>query len=229
MFTEKAVSSGPVRILLADDHDLVRQGIRAVLQERPGWEICGEASNGREAVEKAQLLKPDIVIVDVGMPYLNGVDATRQITKTNPAVKVLVLTIHPSEQIINEVLEAGAKGYLLKSDAAQELINGVESILRNKPYFTPMVADEVLDGFLERRAGRSQYKSRALTTREREVVQLLAEGRSSKEVAALLGLSVKTAESHRANVMRKLQIHSVGELVLYAVRNQIVQTTISLK
>jgi DNA-binding NarL/FixJ family response regulator len=117
----------------------------------------------------------------------------------------------------------------LKSDAAQELINGVESILRNKPYFTPMVADEVLDGFLERRAGRSQYKSRALTTREREVVQLLAEGRSSKEVAALLGLSVKTAESHRANVMRKLQIHSVGELVLYAVRNQIVQTTIPLK
>ena len=229
MFTEKAVSSGPVRILLADDHDLVRQGIRAVLQERPGWEICGEASNGREAVEKAQLLKPDIVIVDVGMPYLNGVDATRQITKTNPAVKVLVLNIHQSEQIINEVLEAGAKGYLLKSDAAQELINGVESILRNKPYFTPMVADEVLDGFLERRAGRSQYKSRALTTREREVVQLLAEGRSSKEVAALLGLSVKTAESHRANVMRKLQIHSVGELVLYAVRNQIVQTTIPLK
>ena len=222
MSLERHATVQQVRILLADDHELVRHGLKAVLQERRGWQVCGEASNGREAVEKTQTLNPDVVIVDLSMPVMNGVEATRRIVNANSHVKVLVLTIHQAEQIVSEVLEAGAKGFLLKSDAAQELINAVEAVLLDKPYFTAKVADEVLDGFLERRVHRPQCKTRVLTARERQVVQLLAEGRTSREVASELGLSVKTAESHRANVMRKLQVHSVGELVLYALRNQIV-------
>jgi DNA-binding NarL/FixJ family response regulator len=214
----------PFRILVADDHEVVRRGLCALLRNQPEWEVCGEAGDGREAVEKVLTLKPEVVIVDIGMPNLNGLEATRQILKANPQVKVLVLTLHDSDQVVQEVLNAGARGFLLKTDAARDLVAAVEAVRRGKTYFTPKVAAMVLDGYLRRENGtapESPVRSR-LTPREREVVQLLAEGKSSKEVAVALGLSVKTAETHRSNIMRKLELHSVSDLVLYAVRNNIV-------
>jgi len=215
----------PLRILLADDHEIVRKGLCALLRAQPDWDVCGEASNGREAVEKAQQLQPEVVILDVGMPSLNGLEATRQILKANPQIKVLILTLHDSDQVVQEVLNAGARGFLLKSDAARDLVVAVDALRRGKIYFTPKVASMVLDGYLRRdkkpAAAESPVRNR-LTPREREIVQLLAEGKSSKEVAVVLGLSVKTAETHRSNIMRKLELHSVSDLVLYAVRNNIV-------
>jgi DNA-binding NarL/FixJ family response regulator len=213
------------RILVADDHEVVRRGLCALLRGQPDWEVCGEAGNGREAVEQAMKLKPEVVILDIGMPNLNGLEATRQILKDNPRIKVLILTLHDSDQVVQQVLNAGARGFLLKSDAARDLVAAVEALRRDKIYFTPKVASMVLDGYLRRDqtavpqeiSGRSR-----LTPREREIVQLLAEGKSSKEVAVALGLSVKTAETHRSNIMRKLALHSVSDLVLYAVRNNIV-------
>jgi len=212
------------RILVADDHEVVRKGLVALLQAQADWQVCGEAGDGREAVEKATQLKPDVVILDIGMPSLNGLEATRQILKANPQARVLVLTLHDSDQVVREVLNAGARGFLLKSDAARDLVAAVEALRRDKTYFTSKVAAMVLEGYLKGgapntvpTAGRSR-----LTPREREIVQLLAEGKSTKEVAVALGLSVKTAETHRSNIMRKLQLHSVSDLVLYAVRNNIV-------
>jgi DNA-binding NarL/FixJ family response regulator len=212
----------PFRILVADDHEVVRRGLCALLRNQPEWEVCGEACDGREAVVKALALKPDVVILDIGMPNLNGLEATRQMLKANPQIKILILTLHDSDQVVQEVLNAGARGFLLKTDAARDLVTAVDALRRGKIYFTPKVAAMVLDGYLRRdnaieRPGRSR-----LTPREREIVQLLAEGKSSKEVAVALGLSVKTAETHRSNIMRKLELHSVSDLVLYAVRNNIV-------
>jgi DNA-binding NarL/FixJ family response regulator len=212
------------RILVADDHEVVRRGMCALLQSQPEWQVCGEAADGRETVEKAQKLKPDAVILDIAMPTLNGVEATRQILKTDPQIRVLVLTLHDSDQVVREVLNAGARGFLLKSDAARDLVSAVEALRRNKTYFTSKVASMVLEGFLSRDNGSVRITPTLshLTPREREIVQLLAEGKSTKEVAVALGLSVKTAETHRSNIMRKLELHSVSELVLYAVRNHIV-------
>jgi len=212
------------RILVADDHEVVRRGLCALLQSRPEWEICGEAADGREAVEKSQSLKPEVVIIDIGMPTLNGLEATRQILKANPQIKVLVLTLHDSDQMIREVLDAGARGFLLKSDAARDLISAVQALRRDNTYFTSRVAEMVLEGYLKpvtKAVPLAPLRSR-LTPREREVVQLIAEGKSTKEVAIALQLSVKTAETHRSNIMRKLELHSVSDLVLYAVRNNIV-------
>jgi DNA-binding NarL/FixJ family response regulator len=212
------------RILVADDHEVVRRGLCALLQSRPEWEICGEAADGREAVEKSQNLKPDAVIIDIGMPTLNGLEATRQILKANPDIRVLVLTLHDSDQMIREVLDAGARGFLLKSDAARDLISAVQALRRDNTYFTSRVAEMVLEGYLKppsKAVPLAPLRSR-LTPREREVVQLIAEGKSTKEVAVALQLSVKTAETHRSNIMRKLELHSVSDLVLYAVRNNIV-------
>jgi DNA-binding NarL/FixJ family response regulator len=216
----------PLRILLADDHEVVRRGLCALLRAKPEWEVCGEAVDGREAVEKALELKPDVVILDVGMPNLNGLEATRQIIKARPQIRVLILTLHDSDQLVQEVLNAGARGFLLKSDAARDLVTAVEALRNNKIYFTPKVASMVLEGFLRRNdnetpVGAAPARSH-LTPREREIVQLLAEGKSSRDVAEALGLSIKTAETHRANIMRKLNLHSVSDLVLYAVRNNIV-------
>jgi DNA-binding NarL/FixJ family response regulator len=214
----------PFRILIADDHEVVRRGLSALLRSQPEWEICAEAADGREAVDKVLSMKPDVVILDIGMPNLNGLEATRQILKANPEVRILILTLHDSDQVVQEVLNAGARGFLLKTDAARELVAAVDALRRGKIYFTPKVAAMVLDGFLEREtAPAQQVPSRhRLTPREREIVQLLAEGKSSKEVAVALGLSVKTAETHRSNIMRKLDLHSVSDLVLYAIRNNIV-------
>lgn len=215
----------PFRILVADDHEVVRRGLCALLQAQPDWEVCGEAADGREALEKAQKLRPDVIILDIGMPSLNGLEATRQILKINPQTKVLILTLHDSDQVVREVLNAGARGFLLKSDAARDLVAAVEALRRDKTYFTSKVAAMVLEGYLKNgtpgAAPPAPTRSR-LTPREREIVQLLAEGKSTKEVAVALGLSVKTAETHRSNIMRKLELHSVSDLVLYAVRNNIV-------
>jgi DNA-binding NarL/FixJ family response regulator len=218
-----------LRILIADDHELVRRGLAALLQSHEGWEICAEAKDGREAVDKARQLKPDVVILDVGMPNLNGLAATRQLMQQDSELKVIVLTITDSDQVIREALDAGARGFVLKSDAARDLVTAVEAVQRNRMFFTPRVNDMVLAGFLDRRENGSTVESPKLpklTPREREVIQLLAEGKSSKEVASLLNLSTKTAETHRSNIMRKLGIHSIRDLVVYAVKNDIIQVQV---
>jgi DNA-binding NarL/FixJ family response regulator len=215
-----------VRLLLADDHEIVRKGLRALLEAEPGWQVAAEAADGRDAVEKAQQIKPDIAILDISMPLLNGLEATRQIVRDISKTKVLVLTMHDSDPLIQRVLEAGARGYLLKSDAARDLVAAVDALRRNKTFFTPKVAQLVLEGYLDknpRESSSPEGGSFRLTDRQREIVQLLAEGKSSKEVASALGLSVKTAETHRANIMRRLDCHSVTALVRYAIRNHLIE------
>jgi DNA-binding NarL/FixJ family response regulator len=216
----------PFRILLADDHEVVRAGLRALLEEQQGWEVVAEAVDGREAVEKATKLKPDVVVIDIAMPSLNGLEAVRQIVKAVPHCRVLVLTMYDSDPLIQQVLQAGARGYLLKSDAGRDLVSAIDALRRNKTFFTPKVSQMVLEGYLDKspkeKEPEAEAESLRLTSRQREIVQLLAEGKSSKEVAAVLGLSVKTAETHRANIMRKLDCHSVTELVRYAIRNHII-------
>jgi DNA-binding NarL/FixJ family response regulator len=213
------------RILLADDHEVVRRGLCAILQDKTEWEVCGEAKDGIDAVEKAKRLKPDAVIIDIGMPNLNGLDATRQIVDALPQTKVLVLTLYESDDMIQQVLNAGARGFLLKSDAGRNLVAAVEALRRSGTYFTSKVAEMVRDGYLKKNTEPVLLASKRtrLTFRERQLVQLLAEGKSTRQAALALGMSVKTAETHRSNVMRKLQLHSISELVLYAVRNSIVQ------
>lgn len=215
-----------LRILVADDHDLMRRGVKAMLQSRPGWEICAEAHTGREAVTKAQELKPDIAILDISMPDLNGVDAARRIRKESPNTEVLILSVHYSDRLIRDILEAGVRGYIVKSDSDRDLIIAVETLANHKPFLTPRATEVMLTSFNEGRMHPTETPGtirERLTSREREIVQLLAEGKSSKEVASSLCISVKTAETHRANIMRKLQLHTVSELVRYAVRNQIVE------
>jgi DNA-binding NarL/FixJ family response regulator len=217
-----------LRILIADDHEVARRGIRALLESHPGWEVCGEAKDGRETVELADTLRPDLILLDIGMPNLNGLEAARQILAASPDVAILILTMHDSDQVVREVLRAGARGFLLKSDAGRDLVAAVEALQLQRTFFTTRVSQMVLDGFLDRDnrpdwGDREQeYSDDVLTGREREVIQLLAEGRTSKEVAVTLNLSVKTAETHRTNLMRKLGLHSVADLTRYAVRNGIV-------
>ena len=213
-----------VRILLADDHDVVRRGLRDMLTAHQDWQVCGEAADGREAVKLALKLKPDVVVMDLSMPELNGLEATRQIRHQLPRTEVLIFTMHETEQLIREVLAAGARGYVLKTDAARRLITGVRALSQHKPFFTTKVSEALLDAYIKS-AARSDEGSafRTLTAREREIVQMLAEGKSNKEVASKLSISVKTVETHRATVMRKLDINSIVELVHYAIRNQLVE------
>ena len=204
------------RILIADDHEIVRHGLRAILEARQGWEVCGEATDGWQAVKLTAELKPDVVAMDIGMPNLNGLDAARQIMRDNPRQKILFLTMYQSEQLARTIQQAGARGLLLKSEAGSELVNAIETIQRSGNFFSTRLSTEL--------RGEQRSKSReTLTPRERQVVQLLAEGKTTKEVACLLNLSVKTAETHRSNIMAKLGLHSISEVVLYAVRNNIVQ------
>jgi DNA-binding NarL/FixJ family response regulator len=217
------VELGALRILIADDHEVARKGIRSVLEEHPGWEVCCEAKDGREAVEGAATLNPDIFLLDVGMPNLNGLDAARQILANDPDARILILTVHDSEQTVREVLAVGASGFLLKSDAGRELVAAVEALQNRRTFFTSRVAQMMLDGYLRPQEQSDSAGQCILTPREREVIQLVAEGKTTKEVATALSLSVKTAETHRTNLMRKLDLHSVAALTLYAVRNGIVQ------
>ena len=218
-----------LRILIADDHELARRGIRALLESHVGWEVCAEAKDGRDAVELAASTRPHLVLLDIGMPNLNGLEAARQILAASPGIAILILTMHDSDNVVREVLRAGARGYVLKSDAGRDLVAAVEALQRQRTFFTTRVSQMVLDGFLDREkkdpAGEipEESSTELLTSREREVIQLLAEGRTSKEVAVTLNLSVKTAETHRTNLMRKLGLHSVADLTRYAVRNGIVQ------
>lgn len=213
-----------LRILIADDHEVARQGIRSLLESHPGWEVCAEAKDGREAVEFADRLRPDVLLLDIGMPNLNGLDAARQILVTDPDARILILTVHDTEQVVREVLAAGARGFLLKSDAGRDLVAAVEALQRRRTFFTSKVAEMMLEGYLRPNGDIDDPTGqRVLTPREREVIQLVAEGKTTKEVATVLSLSVKTAETHRTNLMRKLDLHSVADLTLYAVRNGIVQ------
>jgi DNA-binding NarL/FixJ family response regulator len=213
-----------LRILVVDDHAVVRRGVRSLLESRESWEVCGEATTGREAVEQNRQLRPDVVVMDLSLPELNGLDATRQILKDTPGTQVLVLTMHQSEQLARDVLQAGARGYVLKADADESLIAAVDTLRQHKPFLTPAVTEFVLDDYLRRGdAGVDPLAPVAVTSREREIIQLVAEGRSNKEAAKTLGVSVKTIEAHRANIMRKLHLHSISDLVRYAIRNRIVQ------
>jgi DNA-binding NarL/FixJ family response regulator len=213
-------------IVIVDDHSVVRRGVRALLESQPGWKVLAEAETGREAVTIVKRLQPDIVVIDLSLPELNGLDATRQIVKESPRTEVLVLTMHHSEELVRDVLQAGARGYVLKSDADASLISAVESLRQHKPFLTANVAELVLDDYLRRGDQQEAVATpphTAVTGREREIIQLIAEGKSNKEAATTLGISVKTVEAHRANLMRKLHLRSLSDLVRYAVRNKIVQ------
>lgn len=213
-----------LKILVADDHDVVRAGMKALLEDQPNWQVVAEAGTGRQAVEKAKATAPDVAMLDVTMPELNGLEAARQIKKLLPNTEILILTVHESEQIAAEVLKVGARGYILKSDAGRELVAAVKSVAAHKNYFTSRIAQMVSDSTLKEGAQAIEAEDigSRLTPREKEIVQLLAEGKSNKEAASALNISVKTVETHRTNIMRKLRFHSVGELVRYAVRNNIV-------
>lgn len=211
------------RILIADDHEIVRQGIRALIESHPGWEVCAEAVDGKDAVQKVAESKPDLIALDIGMPNMNGLEAAREILRENPKAKILFLTIYDTDQAAKTAIQIGAKGLILKSDAARELVSAIEIIQRNSNYFSPKLNQAGIGS--ELRGNRRSIEKETLTPRESQVIKLLAKGKSTKDVALLLQLSVKTAETHRSNIMGKLGLHSVSELVLYAVRNNIVQAT----
>jgi len=210
-----------LRILLADDHEIVRQGARAVIERRADWEVCGEAGDGRSAVAMVEKLQPDIAIIDIAMPELNGLDATRQIKRALPACEVLVFTGEADDKLIHDVFAAGARSYILKNDISAHLIAAIEALSHHKHYFTSAISEVVFARYLDGKSASAG--GRELTARERETLQLLAEGKSNKEVAAALGISVKTAETHRAAIMSKLSFDSFADLVRYAVRQKIIQ------
>lgn len=212
-----------VRIVIADDHEIVRKGIAAQISQRPNWEVIAEATNGRDAVTVALRMKPDLVVLDLSMPELNGLAAASRIRAEWPEARILMLTVHDSEQVVREVLAAGAQGYVLKSDAGRILMAALDALLEGGTFFTPKVGKMVLDGYLRNPTSTEETGAGALSPREREIVQLLAEGKSNKEVATALGISVKTAETHRSNIMRKGGFGSLADLVRYAIRNRIIE------
>lgn len=212
-----------MRLLLGDDHTLFRHGLRKILEERPEWEIVAEVGDGREAVRKSLALKPDVAILDVGMPLLNGIDATQQIVRKNPQTRVLVLSMHSDEVYVTRALQAGATGYMLKDSAGKDLLKGVAAVAIGQAFFSPAIARLMLDDYVRRVAGSGvadRYET--LSEREREIFQLIAEARTNREVAELLGISPATVETHRARILQKLDIHNTAELVLYAVRKGVI-------
>jgi len=212
-----------LRILLADDHTLMRQGLRKIIEEHDDWEVVGEAGTGRDAVQQALEIRPDIVVLDIAMPQLNGIEATRQISRRAPDIRVLILSMYSDEAYILQVLKAGARGYLLKDSADVDLIRAITAVGQGKSFFSPAVARVMLDDYVRNLAERGltdRYDS--LSEREREVFQLIAEGNSNKEVAELLGVSVSTVDTHRTHIMEKLDVHSTAEIVLYAVRKGVI-------
>jgi DNA-binding NarL/FixJ family response regulator len=208
-----------VRVLIADDHEVVRSGLRRILEAQPNWEVVAEAGDGKEAIDKAIETRPDVAVLDYSLPLANGIEVTRQIRARNPKTEILIFTMHDNETLVQELLKAGARGYLLKSDAKRHLIGAIESLVAHKPFFTAKVSETLLESFLER---PSKQRS-TLTNRERGVVQLIAEGYTNKQIAYLLNISLKTVETHRAAVMRKLNLSSSAALVRYAIRNKIVE------
>jgi len=208
-----------VRILVADDHDVVRSGLATILGNQPGWEVVAEAEDGRQAVELAAKVHPDVAILDYQLPLMNGVDATREIRAFRPQTEVLIFTMHESEPLIRELLEAGARGYLLKSDARRFLIAAIDALARHQPFFTGRVSETLLSAYL----ANGHPPGDVLTHRERGVVQLIAEGCTNKEAAQLLGINLKTVETHRAAAMRKLKAHTSADLVRYAIRNRLIE------
>lgn len=213
-----------LRILLADDHTLVRQGLRKVLEERPEWEVVAEAGDGREAVRLAEQSKPDICILDVAMPLLNGIEATRQIARRVPNARILVLSMYSDEAYVAQILQAGAAGYILKDSADVDLIQAVTEVARGKSFFSPPIARVMLDDYVRQLAEKGiAGRFDSLSDREREVFQLIAEGKVNKEIAALLSISLSTVETHRARIMEKLDLHSAAEIVLYAVRRGVIR------
>jgi two-component system, NarL family, response regulator NreC len=213
-----------LRLLLADDHTVVRQGLRKVLEDRPEWEVVAEAGDGREAVRLAETHKPDVAIVDVAMPLLNGIETTRQISRKSPSTRVLVLSMHADEAYVTQILRAGATGYLLKDSADVDLIQAVAAVAKGTSFFSPAIARVMLDDYVQKLAEKGvtdRYES--LSEREREIFQLIAEGKANKEIAALLSISPSTVETHRARIMEKLDLHSAAEIVLYAVRRGVIR------
>ena len=218
------MAPGPLRIVLADDHDIVRRGLRELINKRPDWKIVAEATNGREAVAKSAETRANVALLDIAMPTLNGFEAARQILLERPDTKILILTVHGSNTLIRQVLNAGARGYVLKSDAERDLIAAIEAVCAGGTYFTQKVSDVILDFYLNKGTLlREETPDQRLTKRHREIVQLLAEGKSSKEVAQILNMTVKTAETHRAHIMKRMGFHSVADLVRYALRNGIIE------
>ena len=214
-----------VRILIVDDHSTTRRGIRALLETRDGWEVCGDAATGAEAILKARKLKPDVVIMDLSMPEVNGLEATRQIRKDFPNIAVLILTMHESGELIREVMKVGARGCILKSDMDRNLFLAIPAMLRGKSFFSPKASAMVINGFLKEKNPRppAEVPLSELTPRQQEILTYLAQGKLNKEVASALNISTKTVEAHRAQIMRRLQLHSFSELVRYAVRQGIVE------
>ena len=221
----KTVELKPLSILIADDHDIVREGLRTLILSQAGWSVCGEAATGREAVSLALRHKPDIVLLDFSMPELNGADATRQILKALPETQVLVITMHDSEQLAHEVLTAGARGMVLKTEARRHLVPAVQALAARKTYFSEAVSGLLLDHYLNpgQQTKDGPAARERLTLREREIIQLVAAGKPSKEIGQILGIKPKTVEAHRANIMNKLDLHSISELVRYAIRNGLAQ------
>jgi DNA-binding NarL/FixJ family response regulator len=212
-----------LRILLADDHTLVRQGLSKILEEQPDWTVVAQASDGREAIKQTLQLKPDVAIFDIGMPLLNGIEATRQVTRRLADLHVLILSMHAEEAYITQALQAGAQGYLLKDSADTELIKAVTAVSAGKSFFSPAVARVMLDDYVRHLAGKGIVdRYEALSEREREIFQLIAEGHSNKEIAELLSVSPATVETHRAHILQKLDVHNTAELVLYAVRRGVI-------
>jgi DNA-binding NarL/FixJ family response regulator len=219
---------GTLRLLVAGSNEIARKGLCALVREQPGWEIAAEACDGREAVKITKQMRPDVAILDIDLPSLNGLDATRQIMKVALQTRVLLLAPNDTDHFIPQALEAGARGYLLKSDTADDLVSAVEALRRGRSFFTPKVAQEVMTGYLQnvkkpKKTGEEGAHRLRLTGREREVLQLLAEGHSSKRIGIDLTISTKTAQTHRSNIMRKIDCHSVVGLVRYAIRNHIIQ------
>jgi RNA polymerase sigma factor (sigma-70 family) len=212
-----------IRVLIADDHGIVRKGLKLQLEQNGNFEVIGEACEGREAVRMAEELSPDVVIMDVAMPNLNGIQATNQLVKKNPQIGVIILSMHSDETYLTRALAAGAKGYLLKENADVDLDDAVISVARGKPFFSPAIANTLLEDYmrqLQQRGLNDSYD--LLTDREKEILQLLAEGKSNKDIATALNLSTNTVETHRTRIMQKLDLHSVAEIILYAVRKRII-------
>jgi DNA-binding NarL/FixJ family response regulator len=213
---------GKLRILIGDDHTLMRQGLRKILEERADWHIVAEAGDGRTAVRETLALEPDVAVLDIGMPLLNGIEATAQITRKVPAVQVLILSMHADEAYVTQAVRAGARGYLLKDSAGADLIGAISAVAAGKSFFSPPIARVVLDDYARRLADKGLDRYDSLSEREREIFQLVAEGHSTKAIAELLSVSPTTVETHRAHILQKLDIHNTAELVLYAVRRGVI-------